>query len=187
MTNLADCALMSERRKSHNKKSMSSREARGKIISYLERNRGKSQYRHAPSAGWSANKVLRPLSKKFGPGTNTLRAHWPQIVGKKWAALSNPVTIRGEKDGKTLLIEARGPAAALIAANSGQLLAKINQFLGTDTITKLKVKQSPIKAKPAPTVPNANQLRPKLETGSKNSLQQALDEWGHKVRTRNNQ
>ncbi len=163
-----------------------SREAKGNIIAFLERNRGNRQYRHAPSAGWSTNKIMRPLSKKFGPGKNALQNHWPQIIGEKWAALSKPISVRGGKDGKTLLIEAKGPAAALIQANAGQLIAKVNQFLGPNAIAKIKVKQGRIA--PSPTTkkqeqrPADKQVCSSLEMSTEIRLEQALNKLGRKIR-----
>lgn len=172
-----------------------SRRVRSNVLSYLERNRGKPQYRHAPSAAVSANKILRPLAKKFGPGKSALQNHWPQIIGEKWAALSRPMTIRGGREGKTLLIEAKGPAAAMMQANTGQLLDQINQFLGQSTITKIMVKQGSFKIKPKtdtqtkPSMPPKRpapqkQVRSSLEHLPENTLQHALDALGEQVRAR---
>lgn len=177
-----------------------SRAQRTNILQYLERNRGNAQYRHAPSAGVSTNKILRPLAKKFGPGRNALQNHWPQIIGEKFARLSRPVAIRGGKTGKTLVIEAKGPACALIQANSSQLLGKINQFLGQGTVTKILVKQGSMKmqkpkvdAQHSPTAtpktttlitPLPKQMRSRLENDTQNLLKTALDALGQKTRER---
>lgn len=181
---------MSSQDKSQTEKTALTRSQRSSVLSYLERNRGNRQYRHAPSAGWSTNKILRPLSKKFTAGKSELQAHWAEIVGAKWAALSRPIAIRGGKDGKTLHIEAKGPAAALMQANTGQLLGKINQFLGAGTISKLSVKHGSIKTMAAaiPTVKKqpAPQVHSTLETSTKNRLQSALDDLGDTIRRRDN-
>lgn len=179
-----------------------SRQMKGNILTYLERNRGKPQYRHAPSAAVSANKIVRPLAKKFGPGKSALQNHWPQIIGEKWAALSRPVTIRGGREGKTLVIEAKGPAAAMMQANTGQLLGQINQFLGKGTIVKIMVKQGSFKIKPKadtapkPTLPakrqspqkqsGASHMRSALENLPENALQDALNALGDHVHARPN-
>ena len=178
-----DCALMKDQGKSQTD---ISREAKGNIIAYLERNRGNRQYRHAPSAGWSTNKIMRPLSKKFGPGANALQNQWPNIVGEKWASLSRPVSMRGNKGDKTLLIEAKGPAAALLQANAGQLIDKINQFLGANTVSKLKIKQgriaAPVKKKTPPSPIPEKQVRSTLEIDTETRIEQALNKLGRKIR-----
>ncbi len=179
---------MSDLRKSQSEKSAKSSRTHAAITRYLERNRGNRQYRHAPSAGWSTGKVLKPLTKKFGAGRNALQGHWPEIVGEKWAKLSRPMAIRGTKTDKTLVIEAKGPVAALMQANSGQYLAKINQFLGQGAITKIIVKQGyVIKTNTPPTPPtpqSTTHMRSTLENTTQNRLQQALDNLGNKVKTR---
>lgn len=187
MVIIDDCAPMSELGKSQTDRK---RIAQGNILAYLEHNRGKPQYRHAPSAAMATNRILRPLSKKFGPGKNALQNHWPQIIGEKWAALSRPMAIRGGKTGKSLLIEAKGPAAALIQANAGQLLGKINQFLGKDTITKIIVKQGSMKpntqtaAKTTAIKTSPEQQPSSVKNNPENAFQTALDNLGKKVHTR---
>lgn len=161
---------------------------RGKIIAYLEKNRGKPQFRSTPSAGMAVNRVVRPLSKKFGPGVGIVQAHWSDIVGVKWAKLSRPVAIRGHKDGKSMIIEAQGPAATLLQANSGQLLDKINQFLGANTVNKLKVQQASIQsfdrspAKTAEARRDEKDMQSGLDNDGDNALQTALNKLGQKIR-----
>ncbi len=161
--------------------SLKARAARGNAMNYLEKNRGRPQYRPPPSAAKAVNRVLRPLSRKFGPGIGGLRTNWPDIIGVRWAALSKPVAMRGAKGAKTLTIEAKGPAAAMIQAQSAQLLDKINQFLGASTITKITVRQGRIQPPkhPAQTSPPPyNHVQKTLVTDAENSLQAALDKLG---------
>lgn len=177
---------MREPRKSKIDKTDISRADRANVLRYLEHNRGKRQYRHAPSAGWSTGKILKPLTKKFGTGRSDLQAHWSEIVGGKWAALSKPIAIRSSTTGRTLVIEAKGPAAALISANTSQLLAKINQFLGAGAITKINVKQGQIapvkKTANRPVSKAPDKLRSKLENSVENRLQWALNDLANKIK-----
>jgi len=188
----SDCAPMQPPRKSEISKTAAKRANRGKIIAFLEKNRGKPQFRPTPSAGMAVNRVVRPLSKKFGPGVSAIKSHWPQIIGEKWAKLSRPVAIRGNKDGKSLIIEAQGPAATLIQANAAQLLDKINQFLGAGAISKLKVQQASIqsfnkiKTSKAP-IEDAKDVQSGVETGADNEIKAALNKLGKKIRARDTQ
>ncbi|MBL4871425.1 MAG: DUF721 domain-containing protein [Robiginitomaculum sp.] len=179
---------MSDQGKSQSKETALKRAAAAYAVRYLENNRGKRQYRHAPSAGWATGKVLKPLAKKFGPSKNTLQNHWPEIIGAKWATLSKPMALRNSKDGKTLVIEAKGPACALIQADTGRILAKINQFLGSGHVNKIIVKQGRMTALPAktsPDIPSPNeQLHSELENSPQNSLQSALNALGRKVKAK---
>lgn len=173
-------------RKSENAKSNADRATRGKIIAFLEKNRGKPQYRPTPSASTATNRVMRRLSKQFGPGANALQSHWPQIIGEKWAKVSRPAHVRGSKDGKTLTIIAQGPAATLIQANSGQLLDKINQFLGAGAISKLRVQQGQIQKQAEPHAnktndQDASHLRSTLAQPASNALEEALNQLGRKI------
>ena len=178
-----------------NQDSLRNRAARSNTLAYLQKTRGKPQYRPAPSAARAVNKVLRPLSKKFGPGVNSLRSHWPQIIGERWASLSQPVAIRRSKGAKTLLIKAKGPAAAMLQAQSAQLLDKINQFLGANAITKLTIKQGRISpaqtANPTPKeLPKNNpkdyNVHETLAITDDNSLKAALDQLGKIIKSREN-
>jgi hypothetical protein len=176
---------------------MDERVMRGHLMGYLQRNRGKSQYRHAPSAAIAAQRVLRPLGKKFGPGTQSLKTQWPQIVGEKWASLSAPRKIQTSRTDKTLVIVAKGPAAALLSANTHQLLGKINQYLGPNSVTKIKIVQGQINPPKTPTQASApksgnttsNTLQSPLvkrdRKADKNTLESALDKLGQKIKSRN--
>jgi len=184
---LVECDTMNDIRKSLSDDSPERRAARGRIISYLERNRGARQYRHAPQANVSVNKLMRPLSKKFGPGVGALRAHWPEIVGDKWAALSRPTSIRGPQGNKNLLIEAKGPAAALLSANAAQILSKINQYLGQGSIVKLKIIQGRMSAPNTPTKPKItpeNNVHKSIAKPHENDLQSALNALEERIKKR---
>ncbi|MBL4852758.1 MAG: DUF721 domain-containing protein [Robiginitomaculum sp.] len=168
--------------------SLKARAARGNVLGYLEKNRGRPQYRPPPSAAKAVNRVLRPLSRKFGPGIGGLRINWPDIIGVRWAALSKPVAMRGSKGAKTLIIEAKGPAAAMIQAQSAQLLDKINQFLGASSVTKIITKQGriqpsnhPSQAPQTSSAPHKD-VQETLVTDEENSLQAALDKLGSVVK-----
>ena len=171
-------------------KSLKERVARGNTLAYLQKHRGSPQYRHAPQAGRATNKILRPLSRKFGPGVSSLRSHWAEVIGERWAALSKPTAVRGSLGAKTLHIEAKGPAAAMLQADSANILAKVNQFLGAGAITKIMVKQGRIRIKSKPPQPEINvpptHVYEKLETEGEDSLKTALDKLGSRLDARTN-
>ncbi len=173
-----------------NHDSIKTRKRRGNSLAYLQKNRGKPQYRHAPSASRATNKVLRPLSRKFGPGVNSLRAHWPEIIGQKWAALSKPTAVRGSIGAKTLQIEAKGPAAAMLQADSNQIRDKVNQFLGADTISKIVVKQGRIqintKKNAETSMDNQHSVSKMVQTDKNETLKSALDRLGQNIKSRTN-
>ncbi len=172
-----------------NQDSLKTRAARGNTLAYLQKHRGSPQYRHAPQAGRAANKILRPLSRKFGPGVSSLRSHWAEVIGERWAALSKPTAVRGNMGAKVLHIEAKGPAAAMLQADSANILAKVNQFLGAGAIAKIMVKQGRIKINSEPNLSTpqpAPQMHNKLEEQGEDSLQTALNKLGAKLKSPRN-
>jgi hypothetical protein len=104
---------------------------------YLNKRRGKAAFRGAPPAGRAAAKILKPLSMKFGPGTDRLAEHWKEIVGDRLAGWSAPDTIRGG----TLYIIAKGPAGMLIEADAPRILERLKAISGRSAPTQLRVKQ----------------------------------------------
>lgn len=104
---------------------------------YLNERRGKAAWRGAPPAGQAAAKILRPLSLKFGPGTDRLAEHWSEIVGDRLAGWSAPEAIRGG----TLYIIAKGPAGALIEADAPRILERLKTLTGPSAPGRLRVKQ----------------------------------------------
>ncbi len=156
---------------------------------WLEKQRGKPQYRPAPTAGMAASRVLRPLSKKHGGGSSAMALSriWPEIMGPRWSKISTPVRYTHGKDGRTLIISAPGPAAALIMAASTPIIERLNTHLGQGHIKRIRIVQSkmtPPKAKtqtkglsPRQTA----QLQDGLSHLPNGGLKQALEKLGRGV------
>lgn len=168
-----------------------SRDDQAKLSLWLSQQRGRRQYRHAPPASVSVSKIVKPLSSKFGAGVTAIHQNWETIAGRRFAKLSRPVKITGGKNGRTLIIKAPGPAASLIMAGSGQILDRLNSFLGYGHITRIKVIQGAMNPKPraaAPT-PSPRGLSPSetealqsgLEHIEDDALRQALEGLGKKT------
>jgi len=64
------------------------------------------------------------------------------ISGPRWSKISTPVRYTGGKDGRTLIISAPGPAAALIMAASTPIIERLNGHLGEGHIKRIRVVQS---------------------------------------------
>jgi len=62
-----------------------SRKDKQSINQWLEGQRGKPQYRPAPTAGMAVAKVVKPLSKKYKGSSSAamLNKNWPEIVGQR--------------------------------------------------------------------------------------------------------
>lgn len=108
--------------------------------SWAQAHRGRPPIAPPKSAGRAASKLIKPLSARFGPGAGELQARWAEIVGDALAAHSTPVKFQSGAGGLTLLIHAPGPAAALIEAQSAQILDRVARFSGRAP-KRLKVTQ----------------------------------------------
>lgn len=165
-----------------------SRKDKVAISRWLENQRGRPQYRPAPHVSRAMARVMRPLSKTYGVGHTGLAAHWDDIVGARFAKISKPVKFSGGKDGRTLIIRAPGPAAALIMAASQTIIDRVNGYLGDGHIRHIRVLQTRMKtesirqAVPKGLTPRA---QAKLQSGLENindpDLKQALEGLGRKV------
>ncbi|WP_026941891.1 DUF721 domain-containing protein [Hellea balneolensis] len=170
-----------------------SRKDKQTLNHWLEQKRGKPQYRPAPKAGTAVNKVLKPLSKKFGGGGASaamLSKHWPDIVGARWSKISKPVKFSGGRDGRTLIIAAPGAAATLIMSASGPIIERLNNHLGEGYIARIRVTQTKMSTESKTTIPKRGlspreeaQLQEGLSKIENNSLKQALEKLGRGVLT----
>ena len=165
-------------------------ERRAKLERFIESQRARPQARPMPTASMSVNRVLKPLAgkgKRRGSSALALAGIWTEIMGPRWSKISAPVRYRGSKDGRTLVISAPGPAAALILAASGQIIARINAHYGSDYVQSLQVVQAkaaaPVQA-PARrglTPGEEDALRDGLDTVENPRLREALGKLGREV------
>ncbi|WP_421785851.1 DciA family protein [Hyphobacterium sp.] len=104
---------------------------------YLRDRRGRPAIKGAPPAGQAAGKILKRFSDRFGPGTERLAEHWPDIVGERLAGWTAPDAIRGD----TLYIVAKGPAGTLIEADAPRILERLKTIAGKRAPLKLRIRQ----------------------------------------------
>ena len=147
-----------------------------------------TSYRKAPNEAKRKKKLTRlsglteqliaPALVKKSAYFNQLIAHWPQIAGPYalWAkpADLHPATSEEENGTLTLSIHSgRGPEAL---AQSDDILRRVNQFMGFQLVSQLRVKQD------LPLMPHhstksvSDSAEPPQKSGS---LQEALDKLGH--------
>lgn len=166
-----------------------SRDDKQALVKWLETQRGKPQFRAAPTAGYAVSKILRPLSKKYGGGSSAaaLSRVWPEIMGPRWSKISTPLRYIGGRDARTLLISAPGPAAALILAASGPIIERLNAHLGAGHIKQIRLVQAkmgthrPPAARKGLTPRQTADLHDGLSTLPEGSLKQALEKLGRGV------
>ena len=172
------------------------RRDRAAVHQWLNHQRGKRAFRPPPKAGHAVSKIMAPLSRKFGAGRSGLNEHWEQIVGARFARISTPVRFLGGKNGRTLLISAPGPAAALIMAAGNSIIDRANGYLGPGYIRHIKVVQTKMRdghlagskqMKSVDLTPRqAEELNLSLEKISNPDLKEALEELGRQVYSRSN-
>ena len=156
---------------------------------WVETQRGRPQYRAAPSAGLSVSKVMRPLAKKHGGGRSAMALEkiWPEIMGPRWSKISSPVRFLGGRAGRTLIISAPGPAAALIMAQSGPIMERLNAHLGSGHVSRIKVVQSRMtvpartRSKKGLAPRQETELRDGLSDIKSERLKEALEKMGRQV------
>jgi len=170
-----------------------SRKDKQALTDWLEQKRGKPQYRPAPMAGVAVGKVLRPLSKKFGgagASAAALSKHWPEIVGARWAKISQPLKFTNSRDGRTLVITAPGAAATLIMSAGGPIIERLNGYLGDGYVSRIRVIQTKMSASKHTSMPKRGlspreetQLQEGLSNIDNDGLKKALEKLGRGVLT----
>jgi hypothetical protein len=114
-------------------------------------------------------KLIDPATKRRGFATTDLIAAWPEIVGTRFADCTRPEKIvwpKGEAmEGAPALLVLRvdGPKAILVQHEAGQIIERVNAFLGYGAVGHLRIVQAPLKGirPPQPEVPR--QLAPDAE------------------------
>lgn len=142
----------------------------------LARKRTRPQHRTAPTAGRSLAKVVKQLDERFGQGTGALAARWREIVGETLARRTEPSKLTKPRSGGAATLEIRvdGPAAALIQHQSAEILARVNLFLGSGAVEKLRIVQGPVKAK-GPAAPAARTRKAPLDAAREAELSASLN------------
>jgi hypothetical protein len=115
-------------------------------VAILKAKRTRPPVRPPPPAGRGLTKTLKALEETFGNGPRALQTRWKEIVGEAIARRSEPVKlVRSKTGGATLDLRVEGPAAALLQHQSGQILQRLNLYLGEGTVTRLRIVQGPVR------------------------------------------
>ena len=158
--------------------------------------------KRAPRAGPTVQKQVQPLLKslqaKFeanDDGSGKLKARWVEVIGDKLSKVCEPVRIvKGKGRPGTLEIRVAGAYAPLIQHQSQVVIDRINLFLGSGTIDKLRLIQGPLSVKPQATQParpkplNATEelrLRESVGDVANDKLREALLKLGRGVMQKN--
>jgi hypothetical protein len=81
-----------------------------------------------------------------------LKARWREIVGETLARRTEPVRVIKSRTGEggTLELRVDGPVASLIQHQAPQITQRLDLLLGKGAVTKLRIVQGPVKARPPP-------------------------------------
>jgi hypothetical protein len=148
----------------------------------LAARRTRPMRRPPPGAGKALTPLIKALDARFGQGADGLKARWREIVGEALAASTEPSKLGKARGGAGAVLELKvdGPAAALIQHQSGEILARVNLFLGEGAVAKLRIVQGPIRrpaaAQAAAKSAQARRRRVQpLDAGAEAALEASLD------------
>ena len=104
------------------------------------------------AVGRSAGAIGSDLFAKAGFRDPTLVLRWADIAGPEVARLCQPVRLSQGTSGGVLTLKAEPGASLFLQHESRELCARINRYLGTEAVTRLKFVQGPLalRAKPQP-------------------------------------
>lgn len=147
------------------------------------------------SAGGLISKILDPLLAKRAGVSLSLMNAWSEIVGEDLGAISMPIKVtwpqRRDDDDEfqpgTLLIAAEGMAALHLQHQTGEVIGRVNAFMGYRAIARIRLVQKPIdKKKPKKRQrPLTDSQKRKVErlaqTVEDEGLKQAITRFGQSV------
>lgn len=110
-----------------------------------------------------ATEILDPMLRKRAGISVALVQSWEEIVGPKLAASSRPEKINWPRrlyeddpfEPATLVVASEGMAALHLQHQTGEVIGRVNSFLGFNAVGRLKIVQKPlsgqaIKPRPRP-------------------------------------
>lgn len=115
-------------------------------IDILKAKRTRPVWRTATPAGRPLGKLIKALDERFGQGEGGLKARWREIAGEALARRTEPVKLVRRKGApSTLEIRVDGPAATLIQHQAPEILERVNLFLGSGAVDRLRIVQGPVR------------------------------------------
>lgn len=109
--------------------------------------------------GGLAQRLTSGLAKGRGASIARLRADWPVIVGAELARCTRPEALTAGRGGRTggriLRLRVSGPAALEVQHRSGEIVERLNGYLGRGQVEAVRLVQGAIPQPPRPTAPPA--------------------------------
>ena len=130
----------------------------------LAQRRTRPTFRAPPRASRSLAPFIKKLDDQFGRGSSALEARWVEIVGDRLARVCRPMKLikgRGNAGG-VLELRVVGPAALLVQHQTQDIIDRVNLFLGSKYVEKLRISQGPIKPLATSSASPRSRQRPTL-------------------------
>ncbi len=99
-------------------------------------------------AGRAASALVSPALRRKGFAQAEVVTRWPQIVGPDLAAFTVPIGLRfprHDRMGATLFVRCESAFAPLLSHKAPRIMEKVNGFFGYQAVSKLEVKQGPLR------------------------------------------
>ena len=116
--------------------------------------------RSAAPIGALIGTVIEPLCAKRGFATADLIAAWADVVGPRYARVTQPEKLlwprrdgvegANRRTGATLVVRVDAGMAIYLQHETAVMLERINGFLGFGAVTQLKIIQAPVAPPPPP-------------------------------------
>lgn len=141
----------------------------------LATKRTRPQRRAAPPVGRKLSKFIEGLDQRFDSGPSVLHTRWKEIVGETLAKRTEPVKVTKPRGGGPGSLEIRvdGPAATLIQHQAGEIIARVNMFMGEGAVGKLRIVQGPVRKAVAP-AGSTKRRKPPLDAAAEAKLEAGL-------------
>ncbi|WP_425230875.1 DUF721 domain-containing protein [Sphingomonas sp.] len=112
--------------------------------------------------------------RKFGFVQSAIVSRWPDIVGERWAAVSQPESLRfppGEKRDGTLSLVVKGAHAPTMQHITPEIAERVNRFFGYTAVARVQIRQGEVVARVAArTAPASPQPAPVEMSGGLKSI-----------------
>ena len=90
--------------------------------------------------------------RRFGFVQSSIVSRWPEIVGERYAGVSQPESLRfphGSKQDGTLTLTVRGAHAVIMQHIVPEITERVNRFFGYPAVARVAIRQGEVD-KPAP-------------------------------------
>ena len=155
---------------------------------------GKRPYGNPVPVSDLAGPILDPVLRKRAGISIGLVQSWEEIAGPRLAGLSRPEKIQWPRrmheddpfEPAVLVIACSGMAALHLQHETGEIIARVNAFLGFNAIGRIRIVQKPltgVKVKPRPvirplTAPERKKLSGTVEAIEDEGLRASLERLG---------